>query len=125
MVDDEGRARERVPPPSTVEEGARSYKVGSRLSPYSMDVTTAANIAFAGIAVFGAVLTGLAVLAVRRAPSPRMGLVAAGFGLITVQGIAVGVGLFEGGWSLPSLLLLSAALEAALLFVLFIATLIR
>jgi hypothetical protein len=90
-----------------------------------MDVTVAANIAFAGIAVFGAVLTGLAALALRRAPSPRMGLVAAGFGLITVQGVAVGIGLFDGGWSLASLLLLSAVLEAALLLVLFVATLVR
>ena len=90
-----------------------------------MTVTTAANIAFAGIAVFGAVLTALALLAVRRAPSPRMGLVAAGFGLITLQGVVVGIGLFDGGWSLPSLLLLSAVLEAALLVVLFVATLVR
>jgi hypothetical protein len=90
-----------------------------------MDLTVAANIAFAGIAVFGAVLTGLAVVALRRAPSPRMAMVAAGFGLITVQGIAVGVGLFDGGWSLTSLLLLSAVLEAALLLVLFLATLVR
>jgi len=90
-----------------------------------MDLTVAANIAFAGIAVFGAVLTGLALLALRRAPSPRMAMVAAGFGLITVQGIAVGIGLFDGGWSLSSLLLLSAVLEAALLLVLFLATLVR
>ena len=90
-----------------------------------MDVTQAANITFAGIAVVGAVLTGLGILALRRAPSPRMALVASGFGLITLQGIVVGVGLFEGGWSLATLLLLSAVLEAALLLVLFIATLVR
>jgi hypothetical protein len=90
-----------------------------------MDLTVAANIAFAGIAVFGAVLTGLAALGFRRAPSPRMAMVAAGFGLITLQGIVVGIGLFEGGWSLATLLLLSAVLEAALLVVLFIATLVR
>ena len=54
-----------------------------------------------------------------------MALVAIGFGLITLQGIVVGAGLFDGGWSLASLLLLSAVLEAALLLVLFIATLVR
>jgi hypothetical protein len=90
-----------------------------------MDLTWAANIAFAGIAVFGAVLTGLGLLALRRSASPRMALVTTGFGLITLQGIVVGLGLFYGGWSLPSLLLLSAVLEAALLVVLFIATLVR
>lgn len=90
-----------------------------------MDLTTWTNAAFAGIAVFGAVLTGLAVLAVRRSPSPRMGLVATGFGLITLQGVVVGVGLFAGGWDPASLLLVSAAFEAALLFVLFVATLVR
>lgn len=90
-----------------------------------MDPTALANLAFAGIAVFGAVLTGLALLALRRAPSPRMGLVASGFGLITVQGIVVGVGLFSGGWDLGTLLLVSAALEALLLVVLFAATLVR
>lgn len=90
-----------------------------------MDLDTVTNIAFAGIAVFGAVLTGLAVLAVRRSPSPRMGLVAGGFGLITLQGIAVGVGLFTGGLSLQDLLLISAVFEAALLIVLFTASLVR
>jgi hypothetical protein len=90
-----------------------------------MDLDTVTNVAFAGIAVFGAVLTGLGILAFRRSPSPRMGLVAGGFGLITLQGIAVGVGLFTGGLSLSSLLLISAVLEAALLVVLFIATLVR
>lgn len=90
-----------------------------------MDTGTLTNIAFAGIAVFGAVLTALAALAYRRAPSPRMGMVAAGFALITVQGIVVGVGLFTGGWDAGRLLLLSAGFEAALLAVLFAATLVR
>lgn len=83
------------------------------------------NIAFAGIAVFGWVLTGLAVLAYRRAPSPRMALVASGFGLIALQGVLVGAGLFLGGWDPSTLLLLSAGFEAALLVVLFAATLVR
>lgn len=90
-----------------------------------MDTDALTNIAFAGIAVFGAVLTGLALLAYRRAPSPRIGMVAAGFALITVQGILVGVGLFTGGWDTGTLLLLSAGFEAALLAVLFAATLVR
>jgi hypothetical protein len=90
-----------------------------------MDTSTLTNVAFAGIAVFGAVLTALALLAYRRAPSPRMGLVATGFVLITVQGIVVGVGLFTGGWDTGTLLLLSAGFEAALLAVLFAATLVR
>jgi hypothetical protein len=90
-----------------------------------MDTSTLTNVAFAGIAVFGAVLTVLALLALRRAPSPRMGLVAGGFLLITVQGIIVGVGLFTGGWDTGTLLLISAGFEAALLAVLFAATLVR
>lgn len=90
-----------------------------------MDTSTLTNIAFAGIAVFGAVLTALAALAYRRAPSPRMGLVATGFALITLQGIIVGVGLFTGGWDPATLLLVSAGFEAALLAVLFVATLVR
>ena len=90
-----------------------------------MDLTAWTNAAFAGIAVFGAFLTGLAILAVRRSPSPRMGLVATGFGLITVQGLVIGVGLFTGGWDTGTLLLISAAFEAVLLLVLFVATMVR
>ncbi|HUI38878.1 MAG TPA: hypothetical protein VLY85_04530 [Thermoplasmata archaeon] len=90
-----------------------------------MDLSAVSNVAFAGIAVFGAILSGLAVAAVRRTPSPRMALVASGFLLITVQGIVVGAGLFLGGWTPATLLLLSAAFEAVLLAVLFAATLVR
>ena len=90
-----------------------------------MDVATLTSIAFAGIAVFGAVLTVLAALAARRAPSPRMRLVAGGFALIALQGVLVGVGLFTSGWDAATLLLLSALFEAALLVVLFVATLVR
>ncbi|MFI5415290.1 MAG: hypothetical protein ACHQ16_06475, partial [Candidatus Lutacidiplasmatales archaeon] len=90
-----------------------------------MDLGPILNVAFAGIAVFGAVLTGLALLAFRRVRSPRMALVALGFLLIAVQGVVVGIGLFEGGWGDATLLLVSAAFEAALLVVLFVATLVR
>jgi hypothetical protein len=75
--------------------------------------------------VFGAVLAALAFLAVRRLPSPRMALVATGFLLIAVQGVVVGVGLFEGGFGYATLLLVTAVFEAALLVVLFVATLVR
>ena len=90
-----------------------------------MDLALVTNIAYAGIAAFGALLTALGFLAVRRAPSPRMGLVAGGFLLITLQGLVVGVGLFTGGWATSTLLLVSALFEAALLAVLFVATLVR
>jgi hypothetical protein len=90
-----------------------------------MDIVAITNIAFAGIAVFGAFLSIIAGLALRRSPSPRMALVTTGFVLITVQGIVVGVGLFSAGWGLPTLLLTSAIFEAALLIVLFAATLVR
>ena len=90
-----------------------------------MDTATLANIAFAGVAVFAAVLAGIALAAVRRSRSPRMGLVATGFLLVTVQGVLVGVGLFNGGWDPTTLLLLTAVFEAALLLVLFLATLVR
>jgi hypothetical protein len=90
-----------------------------------MDNDTLTTIAFAGIAVFGLILTALAMLAIRRSPSPRMGLVAGGFLLITVQGLVVGAGLFSGGWDPSTLLLVSAVFEAALLVVLFVATLVR
>ena len=90
-----------------------------------MDLTALANVAFAGVALFGAVLTGLALLAFRRAPSPRMGLVAAGFGLIALQGAIVSIGLFTSGWGPTDLLALSALFEAGLLVVLFVATLVR
>ena len=90
-----------------------------------MDFGLLTNIAFAGIAVFGAVLTALGAMAYRRAASPRMALVTTGFGLIAVQGIVVGIGLFTAGWDPASLLLLCAGFEAALLVVLFVATLVR
>lgn len=90
-----------------------------------MDTATITNIAFAGIAIFGAALSGLAFLALRRAPSPRMALVATGFVVITLQGIVVGAGLFSGGWSPTVLLLVSALFEAVLLIVLFVATIVR
>lgn len=90
-----------------------------------MDLSSLTSAAFAGIAVFGLALTVLAGLALRRARSPRMGLVLAGFGLITVQGIVVAYGLFLAGWTPADLLAVSAVLEAALLAVLFVATLVR
>jgi hypothetical protein len=90
-----------------------------------MDAGTLTSVAFAGIAVFGAVLTVFAGLAWRRAPSPRIAMVAGGFFLITLQGIVVGVGLFTSGWDAATLLLISALFEAALLVVLFVATLVR
>jgi ABC-type Fe3+ transport system permease subunit len=90
-----------------------------------MDLSAIANVAFAGIAAFGAILGALALLAWRRSPSPRMALVAAGFLLIAVQGVVVGVGLFTGGLAPDQLLALSAGFEAALLVVLFVATLVR
>jgi len=90
-----------------------------------MDVATLTTAAFAGIAAFGAILTILGGLAVRRAPSPRMGLVAGGFFLITLQGVVVGLGLFTAGWDDATLLLISALFEASLLVVLFVATLVR
>jgi hypothetical protein len=90
-----------------------------------MDFSTWTNVAFAGVAVFGAVLFFLSLLALRRAPSPRMGLVAGGFLVITLQGVVIGVLLFVGGTSVGSLLFLSAIFEAILLIVLFLATLVR
>ncbi|HTT16491.1 MAG TPA: hypothetical protein VMH49_03930 [Thermoplasmata archaeon] len=90
-----------------------------------MDASLLTNLAFAGIAVFGAVLTAFAAVAYRRAPSPRMALVAGGFALLAVQGIVVGVGLFTGGWDPSTLLLVCAGFEAAVLAVLFGATLVR
>lgn len=90
-----------------------------------MDFSVWTNIAFAGVAVFGAVLLGLSVLALRRARSPRMGLVASGFLVITLQGVVVAGLLFLGGASPDLLLFLSALFEAVLLVVLFLATLVR
>lgn len=90
-----------------------------------MDFSAWTNVAFAGIAVFGAVLFILSLLALRRAPSPRMGLVAGGFLVIATQGIAIGVLLFLGGASPDFLLFLSALFEVVLLIVLFSATLVR
>lgn len=90
-----------------------------------MDLGTVVNVAFAGVAVFGAILSGIAVTALTRAPSPRMALVASGFLLITLQGIVVGIGLFTSGFSLTELLLLSALFEATLLAVLFVATVMQ
>ncbi|HEV2520318.1 MAG TPA: hypothetical protein VGX00_06850 [Thermoplasmata archaeon] len=90
-----------------------------------MDLSAIANVAFAGIAVFGAALGTLAIAAWRRAPSSRMALVAAGFWLIAVQGVVVGVGLFTSGLAPATLLAITAGFEAALLLVLFVATLVR
>ncbi|MCI4347483.1 MAG: hypothetical protein L3J97_02545 [Thermoplasmata archaeon] len=90
-----------------------------------MDFASWTNVAFAGVAVFGAVLLVLSLLAVRRAPSPRMALVTGGFLVITTQGIVIGALLFLGGASSESLLFLSALFEVVLLIVLFLATLVR
>ncbi|MHB8351380.1 MAG: hypothetical protein ACYDFT_01605 [Thermoplasmata archaeon] len=90
-----------------------------------MDYSAWTNAAFAGVAVFGLILTGIALLALRRVPSPRMALVAAGFGLIAAQGLIIGISLFAGGADLSLLLFLSALFEAAVLAVLFLATLAR
>lgn len=90
-----------------------------------MEFSLWTNVAFAGVAVFGAVLLVLSVLALRRAPSPRMGLVAGGFLVITLQGLVIGLLLFLGGAALDLLLFLSAIFEAVLLIVLFLATLVR
>ncbi len=90
-----------------------------------MDFSTWTNVAFAGVAVFGGVLFVLSLLAVRRAPSARMGLVAGGFLVITLQGVVTGALLFLGGSSPGFLLFLSAIFEAILLIVLFLATLVR
>ncbi|MFZ0829680.1 MAG: hypothetical protein WCB18_06495 [Thermoplasmata archaeon] len=90
-----------------------------------MDFSTWTNVAFAGVAVFGTVLFALSLLAVRRAPSPRMGLVAGGFLVIAAQGIVLGTLLFLGGASADLLLFLSAIFEVVLLIVLFSATLVR
>jgi hypothetical protein len=90
-----------------------------------MDFSTWTNIAFAGVAVFGAVLLVLSLLALRRAPSPRMGLVAGGFLVITLQGVVIGSLLAQGSASVDVLLFLSAIFEAILLIVLFLATLVR
>lgn len=89
-----------------------------------MDVSALANIAYAGVAVLGAVLAGLALISYRRSRTARMGLVSGGFLLLAAQGVVVGVGLFDGGWSPATLLLLSAGFELALLLVLFAATLL-
>jgi hypothetical protein len=90
-----------------------------------MDLAGWTNVAFAGVAVFGAFLLGLAILAYRRAPAPRMALVAGGFLVITVQGVVVGVLLFAQYGTPDTLLFLSAIFEALLLVVLFLATLVR
>ncbi len=90
-----------------------------------MDSSSLLNVAFAAVAVFGTALSGLALVALRRNPSPRMAMVAAGFVLIAVQGVVVGVGLFSADVSLSNLLLISAGFEASLLAVLFVATLVR
>jgi hypothetical protein len=90
-----------------------------------MGAETLANVAFAGVAVFAGILSAIGLAAYQRTRSPRMGLVATGFLLLTVQGLVVGAGLFLGGWDPLELLLVAALFEAALLVVLFLATLVR
>ncbi|MGI0053109.1 MAG: hypothetical protein ACRECR_02460 [Thermoplasmata archaeon] len=90
-----------------------------------MDYSGWTNAAFAGVAVLGLVLTSIALFALRRSPSPRMALVTTGFALLAVQGIVVGASLFLGGADLSQLLFLCALFEAAVLVVLFLATLAR
>lgn len=88
-----------------------------------MDASILANVAFAGIAVLGAILSVLGLAAFRRTRSGRLGLVAAAFLLLAAEGIVVAIGLFTGGWSPSSLLLLVAGAELAVLVLLFGATL--
>ncbi|MCI4334738.1 MAG: hypothetical protein L3K04_03820 [Thermoplasmata archaeon] len=90
-----------------------------------MDSGTLADAAYAGVAVLGAALTALSLLAVRRSHAPRMYLVSVGFLLLTLQGVYVGLSLVQGGADPTTLLLVSALFEAAVLVVLFLATLLR
>jgi hypothetical protein len=90
-----------------------------------MDTGSLTGIAFAGVAVLGAALTALSILAIRRSSSPRMYLVSGGFGLLAVQGAVISATLLAGSATPATLLLLSAAFEAAVLVVLFLATLVR
>jgi hypothetical protein len=90
-----------------------------------MDAGTLADIAYAGVAVLGLVLAGMAILAARRVRSLRMVCVAVGFLLIAVQGLYIGVSLFWATTDLANLLLASAIFEAAVLIALFLATLMR
>jgi hypothetical protein len=90
-----------------------------------MDLGAITNAAFAGVAVFGLALAAFAILAARRARSPRMVLVAVGFLLVAIQGILVGVELFTGGASESLLLFVCAVFEAGLLAVFFAATVVR
>ncbi|MCI4345203.1 MAG: hypothetical protein L3K07_00385 [Thermoplasmata archaeon] len=90
-----------------------------------MDTGTLADAAYAGVAVLGAALSGLSIVAVRRSRSPRMYLVSLGFLLLAVQGVYVGWSLALGGADATFLLLVSAAFEMAVLVVLFLATLVR
>jgi hypothetical protein len=90
-----------------------------------MDPGTYADAAYAGVAVLGAALSALSIVAVRRSRSPRMYLVSLGFLLLTVQGIYIGWSLAAGGADPVFLLLLSAVFEMAVLVVLFLATLVR
>jgi hypothetical protein len=89
-----------------------------------MDLSAWANVAFAGVAAFGAVLCALSLASFRRTRSARLGLVAGGFLLMAIEGAVVGVGLFTGGWAPATLLLVTAVFEFALLAVLFAATLL-
>jgi hypothetical protein len=90
-----------------------------------MDLGTSTDIAYAGVAVFGLVLAAMAILAARRVRSLRMAFVAAGFLLIAAQGLYIGVSLFWATTDLATLLFVSALFEAAVLLVLFLATLLR
>jgi hypothetical protein len=90
-----------------------------------MDLGSLTSIAYAGVAVFGLVLTAIAVAAARRVRSPRMALVAGGFLVIALQGIVVAASLFVADADLALLLFVSAIFEAAVLVVLFLATLVR
>jgi hypothetical protein len=90
-----------------------------------MDAGMLADVAYAGVAVLGAAMAGLSFLATRRTRAPRMYLVSVGFLLLALQGVYVGLGLAMGGASPTELLLVSALFEAAVLVVLFLATLLR
>lgn len=90
-----------------------------------MDTATLTGIAFAGVAVFGAVLAAISAAAWRRTHAMRMAGVFAGFAIVAIQGAFVATFLVVGGLTDANLLLISAVFEAALLVVWFVATLGR
>jgi hypothetical protein len=81
----------------------------------ALDTVLLANVLLAAVSVFALALTGIAVLAYRRARDPHLMFLASAFGVFFVKGLLLTVFLFGGNLGLGQFFVLSGSLDLAIL----------